>query len=237
MIKNWQSQLIAAADPVKIETLNRFFKTAPGEYGHGDTFIGLTVPDNRIISKNYHQASLDEISEMLVHPTHEFRLAALLALVEKYKRSKRDDDRETIARYFISNCHLANNWDLVDLSTPYILGEELLRSRHIDDAISLSRSHSIWERRSAVVATLTPVRNAQLDLAIDLCHRLISDPEPLMRKAVGWVLRECGKKDRGRLEAFLKHHIADISAISLSYAIEKFTPDERTAWRKLRNFR
>lgn len=237
MIKHWQKQLNDVADSTKVEVLNRFFKTAPGEYGHGDTFIGITVPENRKISKTYHHASLDEILEMLHQPIHEFRLAALLALVEKYKRAKTDSARDEIARFYISICHLANNWDLIDLSTEYILGEEILKGRYIDDAIRLSQSDSLWERRAAVVSTLTPVRKGQLDLALNLCHRLISDSEPLMRKAVGWVLRECGKKDRSRLEAFLTEHINDISAITLSYAIEKFTPNERAAWRKLRNFR
>lgn len=236
-IEIWKKQLLDAADPTKATHLSRFFKTAPGEYGHGDTFIGITVPDNRKISKTYHHASFDDILIMLRHPVHEFRLGALLALVEKYKRTKTDDGRDEIARFYISICHLANNWDLIDLSTEYILGEEILKGRHIDDAINLTRSDSLWERRAAVVSTLTPVRKGQLDLALDLCHRLIADPEPLMRKAVGWVLRECGKKDRSRLEAFLTDHINDISAISLSYAIEKFSPDERAAWRKLRNFR
>ncbi|MDE6367687.1 MAG: DNA alkylation repair protein [Muribaculaceae bacterium] len=237
MIKNWQNQLTNVADSNKVEVLNRFFKTAPGEYGHGDTFIGITVPENRKISKTFHHASFDEILEMLRQPVHEFRLAALLALVEKYKRAKSDSDRDEIARFYISICHLANNWDLIDLSTEYILGEEILKGRHIDDAIRLCQSDSLWERRAAVVSTLTPVRKGQLDLAFNLCHRLIPDSEPLMRKAVGWVLRECGKKDRSRLETFLTEHINDISAITLSYAIEKFTPDERAAWRKLRNFR
>lgn len=237
MINDWQKQLTDVADSDKVEVLNRFFKTAPGEYGHGDTFIGITVPENRKISKTYHHASFDEILEMLRHPIHEFRLAALLALVEKYKRAKTDSARDEIARFYISICHLANNWDLIDLSTEYILGEEILKGRHIDDAISLCQSDSLWERRASVVSTLTPVRKGQLDLALDLCHRLIADPEPLMRKAVGWVLRECGKKDRPRLEAFLTDHINDISAITLSYAIEKFSPDERAAWRNLRNFR
>lgn len=237
MINDWQKQLTEIADLDKVDTLNRFFKTAPGEYGHGDVFIGLTVPENRKISKNYHQATFAEFSEMLASPIHEFRLAALLALVEKYRRSKSDGARDEIAKYYISICHLANNWDLIDLSTEYIIGEEILKGRHIDDIISLSQSDILWERRAAVVSTLTPVRKGRLNLAFDLCHRLISDPEPLMRKAVGWVLRECGKKDRSRLEAFLHDHIRDISAITLSYAIEKFLPNERAEWRRQRNFR
>ncbi|MDE5553855.1 MAG: DNA alkylation repair protein, partial [Muribaculaceae bacterium] len=106
MIKDWQKQLNDAADSTKVEVLNRFFKTAPGEYGHGDMFIGITVPENRKISKNYHQASFDVILEMLRHPVHEFRLAALLALVEKYKRSKTDTVRDEISRFYISICHL-----------------------------------------------------------------------------------------------------------------------------------
>ena len=234
MIITWQTQLLERADQNKREILNRFFKTAPGEYGYGDQFIGLTVPENRKISRTYHHADFNLILEMLQNPIHEFRLAALLALVEKYNRSKTDEARNEIAEFYISNCHLANNWDLVDLSTEYILGEEILKGRHIDDIISLSKSESIWERRCAVVATLTPVRKGQLDFAFDLCHRLIRDTKPLMHKAVGWVLRECGKKNRMRLETFLQNHISSISATTLSYATEKFSPEERTMWRTLR---
>lgn len=233
MIQKWQTELREKSSPEKIEILNRFFKTGEGQYGEGDIFIGLTVPANREISRKYFDVDFHIIRSMLESPVHEFRLAALLALVERYRRSD-ITARQTIARHYLDICHLANNWDLVDLSAPYIIGAELLAGRSDDDILVLSSSPLLWHRRIAVVSTLAPVRKGRLDLAFAMCRRHVTDPEQLMQKAVGWVLRECGKKDRRRLEQFLDDNIAAISATTLSYAIEKFTSEERDFWRSKR---
>lgn len=234
MLKIWQDELTASASHDKIADLSRFFKTAPGEYAEGDQFIGLSVPDNRRISKKYFQADLSIITAMLDSEIHEFRLAGFLALVERYRKAKTDTDRRAITKFYLDNCHKADNWDLVDLSAEYIIGEELLAGRSADDILRLSSSPLLWHRRVAVVSTLMPVRKGRLDEAFEMCHRHISDTEPLMRKAVGWVLRECGKKDRRRLELFLDQHIDSISATTLSYATEHFSPAEREYWRTSR---
>lgn len=234
MLKIWQDELTASASHDKIADFSRFFKTAPGEYAEGDRFIGLSVPDNRRISKKYSQTDLRTINAMLDSKIHEFRLAGFLALVERYRNAKTDSDRQAIAKFYLDNSHKADNWDLVDLSAEYIIGEELLAGRSADDILRLSSSPLLWHRRVAVVSTLMPVRKGCLDEALQMCHRHISDTEPLMRKAVGWVLRECGKKDRARLDGFLSDNIDRISAITLSYAIEKHTPEERTQWREKR---
>ena len=234
MLEKWKQQLREKAKPEKVSDLMRFFKTGPGEYAEGDIFIGLTVPDNRAVSRTYFDAPLEIIDSMIDDPVHEFRLAGFLALVERYRKTKGQDSRHEIARHYIDICHKANNWDLVDLSTEYILGHEIMAGRCLDEINRLSNSDNIWHKRVAIVATLTPVRKGQLDLAFELSHRYITLPHPLLRKAVGWVLRECGKKDRVRLEDFLAAHISEISATTLSYAIEKFTPDERARWRVLR---
>lgn len=234
MLKIWQDELTASASHDKIADLSRFFKTAPGEYAEGDLFIGLSVPDNRRISKKYFQADLSIITAMLDSEIHEFRLAGFLALVERYRKAKTDTDRRAITKFYLDNCHKADNWDLVDLSAEYIIGEELLAGRSADDILRLSSYPLLWHRRVAVVSTLMPVRKGRLDEAFEMCHRHISDTEPLMRKAVGWVLRECGKKDRRRLELFLDQHIDSISATTLSYATEHFSPAEREYWRTSR---
>lgn len=237
MITQWQNELMDASQPERKEIFQRFFKTGKGEYGEGDIFIGLTVPANRSISKKYFDRPLDEISAMLASPVHEHRLGALLALVEKYKKAKSDSDRNAVADFYISICRLANNWDLVDLSAPYILGHELAAGKHHDTARRLTASESLWERRTAVVATLTCVRHMQLDLALEMCLKTLEDPEPLMRKATGWVLREAGKKDITALRRFLSDNIGRISSTTLSYATEKFTPAERAELRNMRNLR
>ena len=230
MLENWKHQLKEKAKPEKIDDLMRFFKTGPGEYAEGDIFIGLNVPDNRAISKKYFDAPIDIIDAMIDDPVHEHRLAGLLALVERYRKTKDQDERNNIAKHYVDICHKANNWDLVDLSTEYILGREILEGRCLDEIDRLSKSDNLWEKRVAIVATLTPVRKGQLDLAFELCHNYITLPHPLLRKAVGWVLRECGKKDQARLEKFIKNHIPEISATTLSYATEKFNPEQRKFW-------
>lgn len=237
MITQWQNELMDASQPERKEIFQRFFKTGKGEYGEGDIFIGLTVPANRSISKKYFDRPLDEISAMLASPIHEYRLGALLAIVEKYKKAQSDTDRSAIADFYISICRLANNWDLVDLSAPYILGCELAAGKHHDTVRRLATSESLWERRTAVVATLTCVRHMQLDLAFEMCLKTLEDPEPLMRKATGWVLREAGKKDINALRRFLSDNIGSISSTTLSYATEKFTPAERAELRNMRNLR
>lgn len=234
MLKIWQDELTASASHDKIADLSRFFKTAPGEYAEGDRFIGLSVPDNRRISKKYFLADMSIITAMLDSEIHEFRLAGFLALVERYRKAKTDTDRRAITKFYLDNCNKADNWDLVDLSAEYIIGEELLAGRSANDILRLSSSPLLWHRRVAVVSTLMPVRKGRLDEAFEMCHRHISDTEPLMRKAVGWVLRECGKKDRRRLELFLDQHIDSISATTLSYATEHFSPAEREYWRTSR---
>lgn len=234
MVEIWKQQLNEKAKPEKINDLKRFFKTGPGEYAEGDIFIGLTVPDNRSISRKFFDAPIETIDSMINDPVHEYRLAGFLALVERYRKTKDPEARHKIARHYIDICHKANNWDLVDLSTEYILGFEIMEGRCLDDIDRLSNSDNLWKQRVAIISTLTPIRNGKLDLAFDLCHRYISRPHPLLRKAVGWVLRECGKKDRARLEEFLSEHITEISATTLSYAIEHFTPEQRTYWRTRR---
>lgn len=233
MTEQWKKELYMRANPAKTDILSRFFKTGPGEYGEGDIFIGLSVPDNRAVSRHYAQAPLETIGEMLDNKVHEYRLGALLALVARYRKHP----AETV-EFYLRNLHKANNWDLIDLSAPYILGEELRQGRHHDTLRRMTASPDLWTRRASVVATLRPImKDREISLALENCSRLVSDPHQLMQKAVGWVLRETGKKDHTALVSFLEGHISILSATTLSYATEKFSPAERLHWRRLRKAR
>lgn len=232
--EKWKQLLDERSDRSKREILQRFFKTGKGEYGEGDQFIGLSVPRNREVSRMFHGAPLEDIDEMIADEIHEYRLAGWLALVERYRKAKATHERQEIAEHYLAECHRANNWDLVDLSAPYIVGKELSEGRCMEEIRHLSWSTVLWERRVAVVSTLMPIRSGNCDPAFEMCGVLITDPHPLIRKAVGWVLRECGKKDRRRLEDFLEKHINEISALTLSYSTERFSREDRIYWRNRR---
>lgn len=233
--RRWKRELMLAARPEKIADLMRFFKTGPGEYGEGDIFAGIYVPDNRRISRKYHAIPLEQIGLMLDDPIHEFRLAALLALVERYRKARGNTQlREECVDFYLANGAKANNWDLVDLSTEYILGEELAEGRRLDAIDTLLSSPVLWEQRIAVVAMLTPIRHGMLDMPYAVAQRMLTHPHQLMQKAVGWILREAGNKDAGRLLAFIRSNIAAFSSITLSYATEKFPASDRATLRHLR---
>lgn len=235
ILQSWQDSLRSLAYPEKINDLQRFFKTAPGEYADGDIFIGLYVPDNRTVAREYANSPFEVIEAMLESPIHEFRLSGLLALVEAYKKCKEENRRAEIVNFYLSHARRCNNWDLVDLSAPYILGPELAQGRALKEQKLLASSDCLWKRRIALVATLHLVmKHLSTGLAIEQCHLHHTDSEQLMQKATGWVLREVGKKDMELLRDFLQNHISSMSAITLSYAIEKMEPDERRHWRNLR---
>ena len=238
ILKNWQAELCAVARPEKVEILQRFFKTGKGQYGEGDVFVGVTVPDNRAVARRFCDAPFVVVEQMLQHEVHEFRLSALLCLVRKYELAKKSPEaRKEIVDFYLSQSARCNNWDLVDLSAPYILGVELIAGRHHDTIRCFVKSDNLWQRRIAMVSTLRPVTKvAQTDLAIEMATALLADQHDLIRKAVGWILREVGKKDIHLLRRFLDGHINGVSAITLSYATEKMTKEERLKWRLKRKF-
>lgn len=238
-LERWQGALDAVARPEKIKTLQRFFKTGPGEYAEGDVMIGVTVPDNRKVSQEFHDAPREVIEAMLRSAIHEHRLAALLALVRAYEKSRRTPERrDHIINVYLANVDRCNNWDLVDLSAPKILGPEIAAGRRLDEHAALSPSPSLWARRVAVVATLCPVmKHGQVEQAVEQCRLHVADREPLMQKAVGWVMREVGKKDLGALLDFLNDHIGVVSATTLSYATERLDAAKRAELRLRRQRR
>lgn len=217
-----QRKLRDAAQPGRAESLAWFFKTGPGQYGEGDKFLGVRVPDIRAV------AMLDDgesdVSLLLESPWHEERLLALLILVRRFERGDLST-KKRVFDFYLSSTRWINNWDLVDVSAYKIVGAWLLdRPRPV--LRRLARSGSLWERRIAIVSTHAFIRNGDLEETFELTKLLLRDPEDLMHKACGWMLREAGKRDQPALEAFLQRHVRRMPRTMLRYAIEKF-PEAR----------
>jgi 3-methyladenine DNA glycosylase AlkD len=228
--------LAEAADPADAEFLQRFFKTGPGQYGEGDVFIGVRVPATRAVVRRFRGSppaglDLDQIDILLDSPVHEHRLAGLLLLVAGY----RADPQAVFDRYLAAvRRGRVNNWDLVDSSAEFIVGEHLYdRDRSLLDR--LAASGSLWERRVAVLATFQFIKKGDPSTTLALAERLLGDREDLMHKAVGWMLREIGKRvSREKLTAFLDAHAAAMPRTMLSYATEHLEPSERARYRAMR---
>lgn len=229
----WQQALQSCARPEKAAVLQRFFKTGPGEYGEGDRFIGVMVPNSRRVAKSFASASLDVFAEMLASEVHEHRLSALLALVERYRRADAPT-RADICRFYLAHTDRINNWDLVDLSAPKIVGAEALRNDSIDTLLRLAASPLMWEQRIAVVSTLTLIRADRLADALAVVVPLFDHKHDLMRKANGWMLREVGKRNRDVLIDLLDRHAASLPRTTLRYAIERLDPDTRKHYMSLK---
>jgi 3-methyladenine DNA glycosylase AlkD len=217
--------LLSLADQDIADHCLRFFKTAPGEYGFGDRFLGIRIPVIRQQVKRYQAASLTTASRLLKSDYHEIRLFALLLLVMQF--SKADEKRQhKIYDIYLTNTRYINNWDLVDSSADKIVGPYL---EDKDRAIlqSLARSESLWERRIAIIATFHFIRINQFDDTLNIAEQLLYDQEDLIHKAVGWMLREIGKREKSVEASFLKKHYKTMPRTMLRYAIEKFSREER----------
>ena len=217
--------LALAADPKRAANLSWFFKTGKGQYGEGDRFLGIPVPALREIALRHLDLSLSDVARLLASPVHEHRFAALEILVAKYERSN-DADRERIFRFYLRHARRVNNWDLVDTSAPYIVGEHL-KSRSRGVLYRLARSSNLWERRISIVSTFAFIRNDEIAETFRVAEKLILDKHDLIQKAVGWALREAGKVSRPALLAFLEKHYDSTSRTSLRYAIERFPAAQR----------
>ncbi len=209
----------------KANHLQRFFKTGKSEYGEGDIFIGLTMPQQREIAKKYYGLSLPKLRELLKSRIHEHRMTALIILVEKYKKSS-EREKENIFGLYLANTDRINNWDLVDLSCPGIVGNFLLNK---DKKIlyELAHSENLWKRRIAIVSTYSFIKKGEFDDTLAISEMLLGDKHDLMHKAVGWMLREVGKRDENILEKFLKEHHSELPRTTLRYAIERFDEEKR----------
>lgn len=222
-----KEELIATGNERKAQELMRFFKTSKGSYGEGDIFIGVTVPVNRAITKKFLHLSPTELVELLHCEIHEVRLSALICMVEQYKSKKTTDSRrQEIVDIYIKNTRYINNWDLVDLSVYNIIGEHLLhRDREL--LYHWAESTLLWEQRMAIVATMCFVRHGEYDDTIAIARKLCYHPHDLIQKAVGWLLREVGKRDEKRLTDFLDTHHTTLPRTLLRYAIERLSPMQR----------
>jgi 3-methyladenine DNA glycosylase AlkD len=221
-------EMEAAADERKARDLAWFFKTGPGEYGDGDIFLGITVPVCRQIALRYIYLSLGDVERLLKSPIHEHRFAALEILVVQYEHGD-EATRQQVFDFYLRNTHRVNNWDLVDTSCRYIVGRHLrTRPRGLLD--QLAASSMLWERRMAIVSTFAFLANGETKDTFRIARKLLNDKEPLIHKAVGWLLREAGKVSRPELESFLEKHLARMPRTTLRYAIERFSPEERKRW-------
>jgi len=218
------------ANPEKAKLLSRFFKTGKGEYGEGDVFIGVIVPHQRLVAKKYKTADLKTIEKLLHSKIHEHRLTALLILI--YQLKKVDEaKKKNFFDFYLKNTAFINNWDLVDLSCRDIIGEYLLdKDRKI--LYKLARSKDLWERRISIISTFAFIRKNQLQDTLRVSKILLKDKHDLIHKAVGWALRELGKKDEKLLEDFLNENIKSMPRTMLRYAIEKFNEKKRLSFLK-----
>ncbi len=226
-----RAALAAAADREDAIGLARFFKTGPGEYGEGDVFLGIRMPALRAVVKRFRGLPLPEINALIDDPQHEHRLAGLLLLVDRYPA---EPDAVVDAYLAAVRCGRVNNWDLVDASAEFILGP-WLRERDRSLLDELAASDSVWERRVAVLASFDFIKHGDPSATLRLAQRLLGDRHDLIQKAVGWMLREVGKRvDRGTLIAFLDAHAAAMPRTMLSYATEHLDPDDRARYRAMR---
>ncbi len=224
-LANLRAELKAKADPKKAKLLQGYFKTGKGEYGEGDMFLGIVVPETRKIAQKYKDLELKDLKLLLKSRFHEERLAALLILVHKYEKGS-GADKKQIFNFYLKNTKYINNWDLVDLSAPKIIGDYLLdKNRKI--LYKLAKSKNFWERRVAVLATFAFIKKSQLGEALKIAEMLLNDKHDLVHKAVGWMLREVGKQSVKTLEKFLKTHYRKMPRTMLRYAIERFSEGER----------
>lgn len=227
MLGKLTKELNKAANPRKAKLLGRYFKTGPGEYGAGDVFLGIMVPEQRKIAKNYINISLKDIQRLLNSRYHEYRLVALIILVEKYKKADKINKKDIVDLY-LKNVRLSrvNNWDLVDLSAPKILGEYLIDKKK-DVLYTLVKSRNLWVRRVAVLSTFAFIKNQKFSDALNISRILISDREDLIHKAVGWALREIGKRNLETEKKFLNKFAPVMPRVMLRYAAEKLKKADR----------
>ena len=225
MLESLKKELQELADEKQAEILQRFFKTGKGEYGEGDIFLGIKVPIQRNVAKKYFGLSLPKIQELLKSNIHEHRLIGLIILSNKYKESK-EEDQANIFNFYLKNTKNINNWDLVDVTAPNIVGH-FLSDKKKNILYNLARSNNLWERRIAIVSTFNFIRKQEFEDTLALSEILLDDKHDLMHKAVGWMLREVGKKDEAVLEAFLKQHYKVMPRTMLRYSIERFDEDKR----------
>jgi 3-methyladenine DNA glycosylase AlkD len=228
MIKELKRDLRRYGNKEKARILRRFFKTGPGEYAEGDLFLGVTVPVLRKLAGRYREAGLKDTLRILKSPIHEERLLALFILILKYGKSDATG-REKIYRLYLKHARYINNWDLVDATAKHIIGD-FLRDRDKAPLLKLAKSGSVWERRIAILSTFNYIEKKQFEDTLKIAEILLNDEHDLIHKAVGWMLREIGKRDLAAEEGFIKTHYKRMPRTMLRYAIERFPESKRQAY-------
>ena len=229
-LKKLKFDLLKYSDKKKAKIVQRFFKTGPGEYAEGDIFLGITVPMLRILSKRYQSLAFNETLQLLKSRIHEERLLSLLILILKYRKVDLSEKRK-IYKAYLNHSKYVHNWDLVDVSAKHIIGD-FLKDKDRTPLYKLARSDSLWERRIAILSTFYFIENNDFEDTLKIAEILISDPHDLIHKAVGWMLREVGKRDRDSEERFLKKYYTAMPRTMLRYAVERFPESKRQAYLK-----
>lgn len=231
-ISNVSQELKKLANKQKTQAYARFFKTGKGEYGEGDKFLGLTVPQQRKIARKYQNLPLGQVTKLLQNPYHECRLTALLILTSQFQKSSHYRQKQ-IVNIYLKNLKYVNNWDLVDISAPKILGAFLLENNLLRFQLKkLAKSTNLWEKRVAILATFTFIKKGNFKETLKIAKMLLLDQHDLIHKAVGWMLREIGKIDLKTEEKFLQKYYPKMPRTMLRYAIEKFPEAKRQAFLK-----
>lgn len=230
LLSKIKRELKEKADPKRAKSSMRFFKTKKGDYGEGDFFIGVSTPDQRKIGREYHNLELKHVKQLLDSRIHDYRSVALFILINKYKKGEKKD-KEKIFDFYLKNRKRINNWDLVDISSPHILGDYLL-DRDKSVLYRLAKSRSLWERRMSIIATYHFIKNNEFEDTLKISEILLNDNHDLIHKAVGWMLREVGSRSLEKEEAFLKKYYTKMPRTMLRYAIEKFPEKLRQEYLK-----
>lgn len=225
-LRLFHQELQTYANPKKAKLYAGYFKTGKGQYGEGDIFLGLTVPQSRTLAKKYKDLTRKEIEQLLDSKIHEERLISLLILVGKFKKGTKDEQKK-IFNFYLSHTKHINNWDLVDLSSHKIVGEYLLDKKR-DMLIHLANSQHLWEKRIAIIATAAFINRGEYEDTLEIAEILLQDKQDLIQKAVGWMLREVGKRcSEEVLVSFLAKHYKEMPRTTLRYAIERFPEEKR----------
>jgi 3-methyladenine DNA glycosylase AlkD len=218
-----------AGDPDRAAFSQRYFKTGPGEYAAGDRFAGLTAAQVRAIAREFRALALDDVRTLIASPIHEHRLVALLILVSQYRRGD-DATREAVFNTYLASTQHINNWDLVDCSAEHVIGPHLRPLRRRTLLTTLAKSKSLWDRRIAIMSTFHYIRHNEFAETLRIARLLLRDTEDLVHKAVGWMLREVGKRNLKVERAFLDRHARQMPRTMLRYAIERFPEPLRKAY-------
>jgi 3-methyladenine DNA glycosylase AlkD len=225
-VSDVRKSLKALASPAKAAILQRFFKTGPGEYGEGDRFLGVSVPQIRSLVRRFHPANFAALPPLIGSPFHEERMLGLLLLVERHQKGTQAD-RDRAYRIYLKSFRHINNWDLVDATAEHVAGPRNVGRRQL---LAWAGSKNLWVRRIAVVSTFHSIRLNRFTDTLAIGRRLLGDPEDLIHKAVGWMLREVGKRDVAVLESFLRQHRCAMPRTMLRYAIERLPESKRKAY-------